>query len=157
MHCVVTFYVRTSLIGQMVCLTLFFHQQVVSYRKDNINNFRPTCQCHICSAKISYTVFPSLCSLVPPSRRLATSPRFAPLSQSVPARPAGAHRSGGRLRRTRAADGRRGSPPEPLLDAVRARQQQRGLLQRARPEVAQGLGAPCRRRRRRVRGRGVTG
>jgi hypothetical protein len=86
------------------------------------------------------------------SPSLATSPLASPLSL----RHAGARRCGAPAPATRGAYGHGGSPSEPLLDAIRAHQQQRCLLQRARPEVAQGLGAPHRRRHRRVRGRELT-
>lgn len=107
------------------------------------------------------TILYSVC-VIPPSRLSPPLPLSAPLYQYRPALPdhaAAARRASACAcaRHARAEDGHGGSPPEPLLDAVRAHQQQRGLLQRARPEVAQGLGSPHRHRRRRAGGRGITG
>jgi hypothetical protein len=90
-------------------------------------------------------------------RRLATSllssalANLTPPRRSTPLRRACA-------RHTRGDYGHGGSPPESLLYAIRAHQQQCCLLQWARPEVAQGLGAPhrYRHRHRRVRGRELT-
>jgi hypothetical protein len=42
-------------------------------------------------------------------------------------------------------NGHGGTSHEPLVDAVRSHRQQRSLLQRARPEMAQGVGTPRRR------------